>query len=108
MPAKDQRKNQRFNLRLPFELVRSGAHPIGKVGETRNLSSTGVLFTTDAEIQVGEPIEFLITLPTNAEGKEVRLKCMGKVVRFDHSHTREPRKTPAVAATLERFEFVRG
>jgi hypothetical protein len=106
VPAKDQRRNQRFALRLPFELVRSGSHFIRKTGETRNLSSTGVLFTSDAEVQIGEPIEYLITLPSSREGDTVRLRCMGKVVRFDQTLA-ETQAPPAVAATLERFEFVR-
>jgi PilZ domain-containing protein len=101
VPAKDQRRNQRFNLRLPFELVRLGAQHICRTGETRNLSSSGVLFTADAEVHVGEPIEFLISLPTGAT-----LKCLGKVVRLHPSGARETRK-PTVAATVERCEFVR-
>ncbi|MBL8209206.1 MAG: PilZ domain-containing protein [Bryobacterales bacterium] len=98
---KDQRKNQRFDLRLPFELVRNGAQSVDVAGETRNLSSSGVLFTADAEIQVGQPIEFLITLPTGATGQNVRLRCVGKVVRRDNGQTQ------SMAATVERFEFVR-
>ena len=103
MLAKDQRKNQRFDLRLPFELVRSGAQTVGKAGETRNLSSCGVLFTADADVKVGQPIEFMITLPTGKAGSSVRLRCVGKVVRRD----KETGGDGSVAATLERFEFVR-
>lgn len=93
----DQRRNHRYDLRLPFELVRTGTQTVGKTGETRNLSSSGVLFTSDASVEVGQPIEFVITLPT-----KVRLRCIGKVVRT------EGLAAANVAATLERFEFVRG
>lgn len=65
------------------------------------MSSGGVLLSTDADVQVGQPLEFLITLPTGPEGAHVRLRCMGKVVRLERN------AAPAVAATLERFEFVR-
>jgi hypothetical protein len=98
---KDQRKNQRFDLRLPLELVRTGAQSVDVAGETRNLSSSGVLFTADTEVQIGQPIEFLITLPTGASGQNVRLRCVGKVVRRDVS------LESSMAATVERFEFVR-
>jgi hypothetical protein len=109
--VKEQRKNQRFELRLPCELVRSGNGPAAVSGETKNVSSSGVLFTTQAAMQVGEPIEFVITLPTGAEGHQVRLKCLGKVVRVEDVPT-EPEagnghNRTGVAATLERFEFVR-
>jgi len=99
--VKDQRKTQRFDLRLPFELVRTGATNLNLTGETRNLSSGGVLFTADADVQVGQPIEFLITLPTGSEQKAVRLRCLGKVVRLGGA------KSASVAATVERFEFLR-
>lgn len=101
MALKDQRKNQRFDLRLPFELVRNGARSVDISGETRNLSSSGVLFTANTDVQVGEPIEFLITLPTGATGQHVRLRCVGKVVRRDKVQAHD------MAATVERFEFVR-
>jgi|SRR5580658_683999 hypothetical protein len=97
----EQRKARRFDLRLPFELVRSGSRPLSERGETRNLSSVGVLFHSDASLRVGEPVEYMITLPTPPGPGEagVRIHCLGKVVRF-------ARKTE-VAATLERYEFVR-
>jgi hypothetical protein len=96
----EQRKNQRFDLRLPFELVRGGVASKA-VGETRNVSSTGVLFKADAAMEIGQSIEYFITFP-KAPGShaEVRLKCVGKVVRGDEQHA-------AFAATLERYEFVR-
>ena len=79
-----------------------GGKPLRPKGETRNVSSCGVLFTTPATVQVGEPIEYVITLP-KAPGTrlDVRLRCVGKVVR---SHG----PAAAFAATLERYEFVRG
>ncbi len=107
MPLRDQRKNQRYNLKLPFELVRTGSQLVGKVGETRNLSSGGVLFTSDADVYVGQPIEFMITLPTSAHGVPVRLRCVGKVVRTEKTEAEETPIPSSVAATLERFEFVR-
>jgi hypothetical protein len=96
----EQRKAQRFDLKLPFELIRSGAEPLSQVGETKNLSSAGVLFQSEADLHIGEPVEYVITLPTApGEGDRVRLHCIGKVVRFA--------KKAEVAATLERYEFVR-
>lgn len=98
---KDQRKHQRFDLRLPVELIRTGAHSVEVPGETRNMSSGGVLFTAEADLQIGQPIEFLITLPNGPGRETVRLRCVGKVVR------REISEGPSVAATVERFVFVR-
>ena len=99
MTVIEHRKNQRFELRLPFELIRSG-HRINYVqGLTINLSSSGVLFEAAQPLPVGEIIEYFITLPTGQNPDEdVRLRCMGKVTR---SHDR------FAAATMERYEFVR-
>ena len=95
----EQRKHQRFDLQLPFELVRSKENS-RVVGETKNVSSTGVLFTSPAPMEVGESIEYLITLP-KAKGSrtDVHLRCVGKVLRGDGPS--------AFAATLERYEFLR-
>jgi PilZ domain len=94
----EQRKARRFELKLPFELVRSGSQSTSKVGETCNLSSTGVLFAAEAQVSIGDPVEYMITLPTAPEMARVRIRCLGKVVRFADA---------GVAATLERYEFVR-
>jgi hypothetical protein len=94
----EQRKNQRFDLRLPCEIVRA-AQP-NLPGETRNMSSSGVLFTSVGSVKVGEPIEYFITFPQPpGSHDEVRLRCVGKVLR-EHNHS-------AFAATLERYEFMR-
>ena len=95
----EQRKHQRFNLRLPFQIVGS-AKNVKVTGETQNVSSAGVLFTSKAPVAIGEPIEYVITFPKPPGSRsEVRLRCVGKVVREDN-HS-------AFAATLERYEFQR-
>jgi hypothetical protein len=96
----EQRKARRFDLKLPFELIRSGSESPSQRGETKNLSSAGVLFQSEADLNIGEPVEYLITLPTApSDGENVRLHCIGKVVRFA--------RKAEIAATLERYEFVR-
>ena len=60
----EQRKARRFELRLPLELVRNGSIALSKSGETRNLSSVGVLFRSDASLRIGDAVEYMITLPS--------------------------------------------
>ena len=96
----EQRKAQRFDLRLPVELVRGGTRSLMEIGETRNMSSVGVLFRSEVRLKVGDPLEYVITLPTaSPAADQVRIHCLGKVVRLP--------RTTEVAATLERYEFVR-
>ena len=87
-------------MRLPFEVVQNTSR--AKVtGETRNMSSSGVLFTAGPEIQVGRPIEYLITFPKAAGARtSVQLRCLGTVVR-------QGQEASLFAATLERYEFRR-
>lgn len=111
MTATDQRRSKRFELRLPFELIREGSKVLSELGETMNLSSVGVLFTSNVELEIGSPIEYLITLQGNGQaGEDVRLRCVGKVVRRHAEEMDEEEgdaEIVAMAATLERYEFVR-
>jgi hypothetical protein len=97
----EKRKAQRFELKLPLELIRKGSQALSEHGETKNLSSVGVFFEAGATLGIGEPVEYMITLPsTPGHGDhKVRLHCLGKVVRISPE--------TGVAATLERYEFVR-
>jgi hypothetical protein len=51
-------------------------------------------------LKIGEPIEYLITLPAASHPADpVQIRCRGKIVRFA--------RKAEVAATLERYEFQR-
>ena len=105
----EQRRTRRFQLQLPLSITRSGAERVTLDGFTKNISSTGVLFTTGREPDLGGPIEYVIVL--NNEGPQsISLRCMGKVLRADRVGTGQDEDYPnyQIAATLERYEFVRG
>ena len=100
----EQRRTRRFQLQLPLSIIRTGTERVTFAGRTKNISSSGVLFTTVREPDLGGPIEYIITL--NTEGTHaVNLRCMGKVVRAEAMPTDSP--AYQIAATLERYEFVR-
>lgn len=71
---------------------------------TRNISARGVLFTTESQVPLGGPIEYVVTL-TNVDGVEVDLRCSGKVVRTEK--TAPENEGYLIAATLDRYQFVR-
>jgi hypothetical protein len=103
------RKAKRFDLKLPVEVVRRSFQPVTSTGTTKNLSAGGVLFSATVDIEVGEPIEYVITFPTHSgNGGGVNLRCLGKVVRLvPRSSDSESKSSILVAATLERYEFLR-
>ncbi len=94
-------------MHLPVAVKRAGGERIHvpHSGYTQNISSVGVLFTSEQEPDLGVPIEYVITLPSVAS-RRVNIRCIGKVVRCVREDDPE---APAyrVAATLERYEFVR-
>ena len=104
----EQRRTRRFQLELPLSITRAGAARVAFAGKTMNISSTGVLFTAGAEPDLGGPIEYVITLSHNGS-QSVNIRCVGKVLRSErlyHSTEGELRSFQ-IAATLERYEFIR-
>jgi hypothetical protein len=104
----EQRRTRRFKLHLPLAITRAGAERVTLPGFTKNISSSGVLFTSEREPDLGSPIEYIITL--NHDGSQaVNLRCVGKVLRSELIQEALEEHPPAyqIAATLERYEFVR-
>jgi hypothetical protein len=64
----EQRRTRRFKLHLPLSITRTGVERVTLAGYTRNISSSGVLFTAEREPDLGGPIEYIITL--NPEGPQ--------------------------------------
>ncbi len=92
-------------MKLPIRVVRNGVRSSSASGETRNISSGGVLFVADGSVDSGEPIEYTIHLQPDESGQRIWLRCLGKVVRTQPAEIEAG--TVEVAATLERYEFVR-
>ena len=102
----EQRRTRRFKLQLPLSIVRAGADRVATSGQTQNISSSGVLFTSEREPDLGGPIEYVIVL--NHEGPQpVSLRCMGKMLRSQPSIPLGVANAYQIAATLERYEFIR-
>jgi len=106
----EQRRSRRFRLELPLSITRSGAMRVTLPGRTKNISSAGVLFTASREPDLGGSIEYIITLNRECP-QPVQIRCVGKVLRAEPqlAQTAEESERPAyeIAATLERYEFIR-
>ena len=70
----------RFPIQLPIA-VKSEAGP--SLTQSQNISSNGVLFHVDADMPIGSPIDFTISMPAEILGAEsdVQIDCRGRVVR---------------------------
>ena len=102
----EQRRTKRFTLQLPVSITRSGADRVALAGFTRNISSSGVLFLAESEPDPGRSIEYVITL-NNDGARAVNIRCMGKVLRSHRIPLTDQTPAYQIAATLERYEFVR-
>jgi hypothetical protein len=99
----EQRRTRRFTLQLPVAITRNGTERIMQSGLTKNISSGGVLFIAEKEPDVGVSIEYVITL--GGPEQSVSLRCIGKVLRAMRSDAGD--SAYDIAATLERYEFIR-
>lgn len=89
-----------FSISLPVELTKAGARNVSQALTTHNVSAKGVLMNCPScPIEIGQEVEYFVTLPTHPSSAAVRLRCQGHVVRRD----------PALnvfAVSIERHEFV--
>jgi hypothetical protein len=98
----EKRKARRYSLQLPVAITRAGRHRVNYTCCTSNISSGGVLLTCGQELQSG-PIEYTVTL-AHGDEQEIAIHCLGRIVRLEHSPDDNNFR---VAATLERYEFLR-
>jgi hypothetical protein len=102
----EQRRTKRFEMELPVEIVRSGSAYVSTVGTTLNISSGGILFVGERAMEIGGPVEYVVTLMAGTHGV-VNLRCIGKVLR-QQKKAEDPEDPMTVfAVSLERWEFQR-
>lgn len=102
-PQPEKRGTRRFALHLPISVtfLDNGTYEVP--GRTRDVSSRGVFFYVNSDIQEGAAIEFVMTLPTEITLTEpIRVRCSGKVVRVDKTATEQ-----GVAVAIDKYDFVK-
>jgi hypothetical protein len=89
----------RFPLALPV-VVSTGDNDIPAL--TRNISASGVLFSLDRALDVGQDVRFSMRMPHSILGTphDVLVHCTGRVVRCSSSH-----KEHLAAATIDEYRF---
>ena len=82
-------------VRYKIQGDRKGTEQIG-LGKTLDMSSSGVLFTTEPSLPQGERIELAVDWPVTLDGVRLELIMWGHVVRADDTRA---------AMCVERYEF---
>ncbi len=100
IPGAEKRSARRFNLQLPV-LVRDRDRQAS--ANTRDISSRGICFYTDARIEPGSEVEFTLTLPPEITMTEaIQVHCKGKVLRVEEI----PGGRLAIAAQINQYQFI--
>lgn len=77
-------------------------------GKTRDISTRGLYFVMDQDLQAGSELDITLTLPAEiTQGAEVFVRASGKVVRVE-SRIEDGDTRMGVAAVIERYDIVRG
>jgi hypothetical protein len=103
----EQRKSPRYPLALQTTVMAPKQRGLQLSAKLENMSASGVLMTVPAHFDIGDKIEYLITLPGDPKGgTSVKLHCMGRVVRYANEVPLPPSGEP-IGATIEWYQFVR-
>ncbi|HVC47259.1 MAG TPA: PilZ domain-containing protein [Terracidiphilus sp.] len=99
-PRQEVRCAVRFPLMIPATLSMGKDE---RDATTRNVSASGVLFTVDKELLVGQDILFSLRMPGDVLGAthDVMVRCSGRVVRCSTSQDQYQ-----AAATIDDYRFV--
>lgn len=79
----ERRRSPRVPIQLALQYQASGRHFfIGGGGHTIDISSRGVLFTTQSALQPGDGVELMISWPVSLDdGSPLSLVVQGRVAR---------------------------
>jgi hypothetical protein len=105
----ERRTARRYDLSLPILIrVPIDQEPAARSGRTRDISTRGVYFTLDRDVDSGTELDITLTLPAEiTRGTEVFVRAQGRVVRVDHQQN-DGNPRVGVAAVIERYDIIRG
>lgn len=97
----DLQSAARFPIHLPLVVKSKSGESLT---QTQNISANGVSFRVDAEMPIGAPVDFTISLPAEVVGAkaDVQVDCRGRVVR---SYVDEG--TRGVGVVIDEYRFER-
>lgn len=105
----ERRTVQRFDLSLPVVVrVPTARAAETQRGRTRDISTRGLYFVIDENLEAGSLLDLTLTLPAEfTRGTDVYVRAMGRVVRVD-GRMEDGDSRLGVAAVIERYDIIRG
>ena len=99
----ERREARRFNMNLPMRVFSRDEKGRELKAQTRDLSYRGLYFLAEADFEVGNEIDFVITLPQQVtQSGDVHIRCQGEIVRVEASENGRV----GIAAKISRYEFI--
>jgi Tfp pilus assembly protein PilZ len=83
MPANERRRAPRKHCTVPLRFRITNITDPFEVfeGSTLNVSETGIFFTADHSLRIGDPVEIFLTLPQELTGRSPeRVRCSASIV----------------------------
>jgi hypothetical protein len=76
----ERRENRRHQIEVPVHFDRG-------IGLSRDISLTGIYFTTSELLAAGEPLKLSFKLDYAIPGKSLHLDCQGQILRVEELDT---------------------
>lgn len=105
----ERRTARRYDLTLPI-IVRIPSERIvdTQKGKTRDISTRGLYFVIDQNLEAGSELDMTLTLPAEiTQGTDVLVRAVGKVIRVEE-RSGDGDDRLGVAAVIERYDIIRG
>jgi hypothetical protein len=105
----ERRTARRYDLSLPV-IIRIPAERVvdTQKGKTRDISTRGLYFVLDQDMEAGSELDITLTLPSEiTHGSEVFVRALGKVIRVER-RIEDGNPRMGVAAVIERYDIIRG
>ncbi|MHB8610730.1 MAG: PilZ domain-containing protein [Candidatus Acidiferrales bacterium] len=105
----ERRTARRYDLSLPVIIrVPTERQVDSQEGKTRDISTRGLYFVIEQDLQAGSELDITLTLPAEiTHGTEVLVRALGKVVRVER-RMEDGTARMGVAAVIERYDIIRG
>jgi len=105
----ERRTTRRYDLSLPVIIrVPADREPDSRQGKTRDISTRGLYFVVNQNMESGSQLDITLTLPAEiTHGTEVFVRALGKVVRVER-RMEDGDARMGIAAVIERYDIIRG
>jgi len=105
----ERRTARRYDLSLPIIIRVPTERALDtQQGKTRDVSTRGLYFVIEQDLEAGSELDITLTLPAEiTHGTEVFVRALGKVVRVEQ-RIEDGNTRMGVAAVIERYDIIRG